>query len=135
MNKQMTFRAMTLTELLVVLAILGVLLLLSFPVLRPLFSKTHALEAKTNLKHLSELQKVYHMEYTRYTDQFQDLGFEPARLVSDENGTAHYKIEIFQASPDEFSARATSITDFDGDGNYNVWEINHSGIPREITPD
>ena len=57
-NKKMkhrhAFKGMTLTELLVVLAILGVLLLLAFPVLRPLFAKTHALEAKTNLKHLSE---------------------------------------------------------------------------------
>ena len=41
-----TLKAMTLTELLVVLAILGVLLLLSFPVLKPLFSKRMRLRLK-----------------------------------------------------------------------------------------
>ena len=51
--------AMTLTELLVVMAILGILLLLALPVLKPLFSRTHAIEAKTQLKHLAELQKIY----------------------------------------------------------------------------
>lgn len=135
MKQTMRLKGMTLTELLVVLAILGVLLLLSFPVLQPLLGITHELEAKTNLKHLSELQKVYHMEYTRFTDQFQELGFEQGKLVNEENGTAHYQIEIVQASLEDFSARATSITDFDGDGTFNVWEINKAGIPREVTPD
>lgn len=128
-------KGMTLTELLVVLAILGILLLLAFPVLKPLFTKTYQMEAKTNLKHLAQLQKVYHMENIRYSDQFGDLGFEQASLVSQENGTAHYQVEIVKANQNEFVARATAITDFDGDGTFNVWEIDKGGKPREIIPD
>jgi len=128
-------KGMTLTELLIVMAILGILLLLAFPVIQPIFSKTHALEAKTNLKHLAELQKVYYLEYTKYSDQFQEVGFEQAQLVSEESGTAHYQIEIVQASRENFIARATSITDFDGDGTFNIWEIDKSGIPKEVEQD
>ncbi|MEL6135730.1 MAG: type IV pilin protein, partial [Bacteroidota bacterium] len=121
--KRRKLSGMTLTELLVVLAILGVLLLLAFPVLKPLFSITHSLEAQTNLKHLATLQETYHMRTNRYSDNFSQLGYEQAKLVSEENGTAHYQIEIVRVSNAEFLARATSITDFDGDGVMNVWEI------------
>lgn len=134
-NSSYTLKSMTLTELLVVLAILGILLLLAFPVLSPLFSGTYAMEAKTNLKHLAQLQEIYHLSHMRYSDGFQDLHFEQAPLVSEENGTAHYAVEILQAGTDDFVARATAVTDFDGDGAYNVWEIDKSGIPQEIKPD
>lgn len=126
---------MTLTELLVVLAILGVLLLIAFPVVKPLFSKTYALEAKTNLKHLSELQKVYYLEHMQYGEQFSRVGFEHAKLVHESDGSAHYQIEILRADREGFKARATAVTDFDGDGAMNVWEIDHRGIPQEIIPD
>ncbi len=126
---------MTLTELLVVLAILGILLLLAFPVLRPLFSSTYAMEAKTNLRHLAHLQEIHHLSHLRYSEAFQPLHFEQARLVSEANGTAHYEIEITQADQEGFLARAKAVTDFDGDGQFNVWEIDQNGIPRELIPD
>ncbi|MEL6625885.1 MAG: type IV pilin protein [Bacteroidota bacterium] len=133
--KSHSLSGMTLTELLVVLAILGVLLLLAFPILKPLFSITHAVEAQTNLKHLATLQETYHMRTSRYTDNLSQIGFEQAKLISEENGTAHYQIEIVRVNNTEFLARATSITDFDGDGILNVWEIDKNKIPREVVPD
>ena len=126
---------MTLTELLVVLAILGILLLLAFPALKPLFAKTYALEAKTNLRHLAQLQKIFHMEHLRYSAEFAPLGYEHAALVNQENGTAHYRVEIFHADAEAFRARAVAVTDFDGDGTFNVWEVDQGGIPREVIGD
>ncbi|MEO0470838.1 MAG: prepilin-type N-terminal cleavage/methylation domain-containing protein [Bacteroidota bacterium] len=135
MKTNFRLKGMTLTELLVVLAILGILLLLAFPVLKPIFSKTYSMEAKTNLKHLAQLQEIHFLEKISYADQFQPIGYEHARLVNQENGTAHYQIEIIRAGRDDFLARATAITDFDGDGTFNVWEVDKSGIPKEIQPD
>ena len=126
---------MTLTELLVVLAILGILLLLAFPALKPLFAKTYALEAKTNLRHLAQLQKIYFLEHSRYCTEFGPLGFEHAPLVNQENGTAHYRVEILRADAEGFQARALSVTDFDGDGVFNVWEVDQGGIPGEVVGD
>jgi type IV pilus assembly protein PilE len=131
----MKLKSMTLTELLVVLAILGILLLMAFPVLSPLFSSTYAMEAKTNLSHLAHLQEVHHLTQRRYAKAFPELHFEQAPLVNEENGTAHYQIEILHADREQFSARATAITDFDGDGQFNVWEIDQRGVPREVQPD
>ena len=127
-------KGLALTELLIVLAILGVLLLLAFPVITPIFAKTHAMEAKTNLKHLSELQKVYFLEHMTYTDELSHLPEQP-RLVTQEDGTAHFQIELLQVSREDYLARATAITDFDGDGVFNVWEVTKSGIPKEVVAD
>ncbi|MEO0898641.1 MAG: type IV pilin protein [Bacteroidota bacterium] len=128
-------KGMTLTELLVVLAIVGILLLLAFPVLKPLFSIAHGLEAQTNLKHLASLQESHYLRMNRYTDEIGAIGFEQAKLVTEENGTAHYQIEVVEVTKGDFLARATSITDFDGDGTFNVWEVDKSKIPREIVAD
>ncbi|MEO0583775.1 MAG: hypothetical protein AAF135_16235, partial [Bacteroidota bacterium] len=43
--------------------------------------------------------------------------------------------EMVRVNNTEFLARATSITDFDGDGILNVWEIDKNKIPREVVPD
>ena len=60
--------------------------------------------------------------------------FEAPETV-EQNGTANYVYEILSASNDSFKARATSITDFDGDGIYNVWEIDEKGNPKQTVKD
>lgn len=131
----MKVKGMTLTELLVVLAILGILLLMAFPVLKPLFTKTYSLEARTNLKHLASLQETYYLERMAFAENFQAVGFEQPRLVTQESGTAHYQFEIIRANRQDYLARATAVTDFDGDGTFNIWEVDKNGLPHEITPD
>ena len=58
-RKNYRMKAMTLTELLIVLAILGILVLLALPNFTSIFQKTRSKEAQLNLKHLSTLQKTY----------------------------------------------------------------------------
>jgi type IV pilus assembly protein PilE len=129
-------KAFTLTELLVVLVIIGILVLMALPVLMPLISKTRSLEAKQGLKHLHSLQKTYFYEHSRYTTNLEDLGFEQEKLVSEgEGGKANYRIEVVEAGPNTFVAKATAIVDFNGDGKFNVWEIDHEQNLREITKD
>ncbi len=133
-NKKLA--AFTLSELLVVLVIIGILVLLALPSLMPLISRTRGLEAKKQLKHLETLQKTYFFEYSRYTDDMVALGFEQSRLVTDEPpGTANYLIEIAGASASGFQARATAVVDFDGDGVYNMWEIDQDGNLVELQKD
>ena len=115
--------AFNLQELLVVLVIIGILLLLALPKLMPLISKTKSIEAQTQLKHLQTLQRQYFFVNSKYCMEFNDLGFEAPKTVAS-NGSANYEYEIVKATNTEFKATATSITDFDGDGIYNVWEIN-----------
>jgi type IV pilus assembly protein PilE len=127
-------KAFTLTELLVVLIIIGILVLIAIPNLMPLISRARSAEAQMQLGTLHQLETTYFYMYTRYTDDFEELGFEPSKLVT-EGGSAHYVIEVVEFSNNEFKAKATAITDFDGDGVYNVWEIDQDKNLKEVVKD
>ncbi len=124
----------TLTELLVVLVIIGILMLIALPNLMPLIAKTHSLEAQQALVTLQKLEKSYHQMHVKYTGDLPELGFEPERTVPD-GGNAKYRIEILEASPTGFLARAVAVVDFDQDGTFNEWEITQEGAPRELVKD
>lgn len=80
------------------------------------------------------LEQSYFYTYSRYSEDLYEIGFEQQTLVT-EGGTANYFIEIVDASEEGFIARATSVIDFDKDGNYNEWEINQDKIIRESVKD
>ena len=126
--------AFTLTELLVVLIMIGILVLLAVPNLMPLISRARSVEAKEQLGYMHLCQRTHFFTYSRYSDNFEDLGFIQEPLVT-QNGTANYVIEVIEATNNTFKARATSITDFDGDGIFNVWEIDQDRILKEVTKD
>jgi type IV pilus assembly protein PilE len=127
-------KAFTLAELLVVLVIIGILVLIALPNLMPLISRAKSTEAKTQLAHLYNLEKNYFYMYSKYTDNFQQLGFEQEKLVSD-GGNANYKIEIVEFSAVSFKARAEATVDFDADGTFNVWEIDQEKKLIEVVAD
>ncbi len=134
-NTKRKLKAFTLSELLVVLVIIGILVLLALPSLMPLITRTRSIEAKQALKHVHTLQKTYYFEYSKFSDDLRALGFEQEGLVTDGTGNANYDITIAEATPVSFLARATAVVDFDGDGEYNVWEIDHEGKMIETVPD
>lgn len=131
-NKRL--KAYTLTELLVVLIIIGILVLIALPNLMPLISRAHSVEAQTNLNHVYNLQKSHFYQYAKYSDNLRKIGFEQEKLVA-EGGQAKYKIKIVSSSPSGFVARAESTVDFDGDGTLNIWEINQEKQLSEVQPD
>lgn len=124
----------TLTEILVVLIIMGILVLLALPNLMPLITKAKSTEAKLQLQHVYTLEKNYFFEKSKYASVLEDISFEQQKL-SAEGGQANYRIEIIDASSNSFKARATAVVDFDGDGKFNVWEIDHNKNLTEVTPD
>lgn len=126
--------AFTLTELLVVLVIIGILVLIALPNLMPLIAKTHSLEAQQALTTVQKLQKSYHQLHVKYTDDLLELGFEPEKVLT-EGGNAKYLLEISDASTVGFKALATAVVDFDQDGVFNKWEIDERGKLREVIKD
>lgn len=136
MNKRTLprLKAFTLTELLVVLVIIGILMLIALPNLMPLISKTHSLEAQQALTTIQKLQKSYHQMHVKYTNDLLALGFEQEKTIP-EGGKAKYLIEVIDASPTHFVAKAKAVVDFDQDGTFNEWEITHDGELRELIKD
>jgi type IV pilus assembly protein PilE len=86
------------------------------------------------LGHLHTLEKSYFYLHSRYSDNLEEIGFEQEKLVTEE-GNANYQIEIIEAGPVGFRAKATAVADFDGDGEYNVWEIDQDKKLVEIVKD
>jgi type IV pilus assembly protein PilE len=127
-------KALSLVEILVVLVIIGILVLIALPNLMPLISKAKSTEAKMQLEHLHTLEKTYFFSNSKYTNDFAALDFEQEKLVSD-GGKANYRIEVVEASTATFKAKATAVVDFDGDGTFNVWEIDQDKNLLEVTKD
>lgn len=123
-----------LQEMLIVLAIIGILLLIALPNLMPLITKAKSVEAQVQLKAIYNAEKQYNFNYSKFSSNFNEIDFEAPKTIK-ENGSANYTYEIIEFSDAAFKARATAITDFNGNGIFNVWEIDHNGVPKQITKD
>ncbi|MCH2045460.1 MAG: type IV pilin protein [Saprospiraceae bacterium] len=129
------FAAFTLTELMVVLVIIGILILLALPRLTGLFAQAYSLEAQRQLQYINALQEMYYQRNFRYANNLTELRFEPPKLKRD-GGDALYIYSIANASKNGFVARAEASEDFDKDGTLNIWEISQEqGSLKEVVLD
>ena len=71
-------------ELLLSMAIIGILASLSVPLYLPLISRAKSTEAKLQLKHIIMLEKNYFYVNSKYTDDLNSIGFEQPKLVKNE---------------------------------------------------
>ncbi|MFQ6606906.1 MAG: type IV pilin protein [Fidelibacterota bacterium] len=114
----------TLTELLVVLVIIGLLVLLAVPKFTSVVGKTKKTEAKLMLNQVHVLEESYRDEHDRYSQDLEEIGFEQEKLTT-EGGKARYKIEIVEADDTSFVATAIAVVDIDRDGVMDKWQIDH----------
>lgn len=120
--------------MLIVLAIIGILLLIALPNLMPLITKAKSVEAQVQLKAIYNAEKQYYFMYSKYSSNFTEIDFEAPKTTK-ENGSANYVYEIIQSDNTDFKVKATAITDFNGNGVFNVWEIDQNGVPKQIVND
>lgn len=124
----------TLTEMMIVLVVIGILTLIALPKFMSVTTKAKMTEAKTQLKHLHTLQKTHYYERDRYAEELSAIGFEQRTLVTD-GGNARYEIAIEEAGTAGYTATATAVVDFDNDGTNNVWEVDETGEVRQRVAD
>jgi len=124
----------SLTELMVVLVIIGILVLIALPKLMPVITKAKTVEAKLNLKQVYMLEKSYKYEHDTYSLNLSEIGFEQEKLIKD-GGQARYIIKIVSADQNGFVATTTSTIDFNNNGVFNVWQVDETGNIKEVTPD
>lgn len=130
----MKVSAYNLQEILIGLIIIGVLLSIAVPELFPKITKAKTTEAQLQLKALYNSQTTYRYMYSKYSNSMDEIDFVIPKTVK-ENGQANYIYEILSANNNSFRARAIAITDFDGDGIFNIWEINEDGVPKQTVKD
>ncbi len=133
-NEKYYVNAYSMTEILIVLCIIGILLLMVLPSQTSVISQAKSIEAQSMLNHLYGLEKNFFYRHSRYSSDFEEIGFEPA-LTIDAGGQAVYTIQIIEASTNSFKATATSLSDFDDDGNFNTWQIDNKKLLKEIVKD
>lgn len=126
--------AFTLTELMMVLVIIGILILLALPNLQGLIGQAYSLEAKRHLSHIQSLEGSFYHQNFRYSNNLTELRYDPPKLRRD-GGEGLYIYEIVNATKEDFLVRATASEDFDGDGQMNVWEIRKQGGAVETVLD
>jgi type IV pilus assembly protein PilE len=127
-------KAFSLAEILIVLAIMGILIMLVVPNQAGVASRTKSLEAQQELKMVHNLQYAYFLQYSKYSADLTTLNYIPHKLVN-AGGTANYEVSIIEASPSGFKAKAEAVVDFNGDGKKNIWEIDQEGVLKEIQVD
>lgn len=101
----------TLTELLVVIIIVGILAALAIPRFGRSTGKAMETEAKLALHQVQELQRVYFLEHKTYSTSLEAIGFEQEETIVDDpkDGTARYKMSIESADTDDFLAVAQPV--------------------------
>jgi type IV pilus assembly protein PilE len=129
-----TLKAFSLMEVLIVLAIIGILTLSAATYFGGTVSKAYSLEAQQNLNFIFTLEKTYFYTHSKYSDNLKEIGFENAK-TSKEGGNAKYTYEVTQASNAAFKVRATAVEDFNANGVFNVWEVDQDKNIKEVTPD
>jgi type IV pilus assembly protein PilE len=134
LNKHRRLKAFSLAEILIVLAIMGILLMLVIPNQSGIATRTKSMEAQQELRMIHNLQYAYFLQYSKYSLDGKEINYIPHKLIT-EGGTALYRISITEASPSGFKAKAEAVQDFNGDGKYNIWEIDQEGQPKETQVD
>ena len=129
MRKHKKLKAFSMLQIMGAILIAGILTAIAVPKIMSSVTKAKQVEAKNELEHIYSLERLYYLEHSKYTPDFELIDYEQ-QLLETEGGGAKYKIEIIEAGTTTFSASATAILDFDGDGVFNVWEINQD---RKIT--
>lgn len=124
----------SLAEILIVLAIMGILIMLVVPNQAGVASRSKSLEAQSELKMVHNLQYANHLQYSKYSMDLTAINYIPHKTVTN-GGTANYEISIIEATTTTFKAKAEAVVDFDGDGQKNIWEIDQEGVLKEIQPD
>jgi type IV pilus assembly protein PilE len=132
--KSRKLSAFSLAEILIVLAIMGILIMLVVPNQTGIATRTKSMEAQQELRMIHNLQYAYFLQYSKYSLDSKEINYIPHKLVTD-GGTALYRITITEASPNGFRARAEAVQDFNGDGKFNTWEIDQEGQPKETQAD
>lgn len=126
--------AFSLAEILIVLAIMGILIMLVVPNNAGVATRSKSLEAQQELKMIHTLQEAYRMQYSKYSMDLTQLNYIPHKLVT-AGGTANYEITVIEANTTGYKAKAEAVVDFNGDGKKNIWEIDQGGVVKEIQPD
>lgn len=125
-NKKTKLKAFSMNEILIVLVIVGILSTIAIVGYKDYIAEAYRVEARHNLENIKTRQDNYHMTKLEYCSDLTKLRFkQPLREV--DGGRSVYTYEIVEAGRNTFIAQAIADKDYDGDGVFEIIEINQKG--------
>ncbi len=112
-------KGFTLIELMIVVAIIGILAAIAIPNFLNYQCKAKQAEAKSTLGSLRTAQEAYYAEYSTYADNTAKLGFSV-------RGDAKYTITIDSGDQNGFAATAEAA--LRGSANDDKWKVDQDGV-------
>jgi len=119
MQKLTNQKGFTLIELMIVVAIIGILAAIAIPNFMNYQCKAKQSEAKSLLGDLRTAQEAYYAEYDTYTTDLDRVGFQP-------KGDTRYTIAVTENTT-TFTATATEIGNRVSSGQTDVWTMDQEG--------
>ncbi|MBL8027692.1 MAG: prepilin-type N-terminal cleavage/methylation domain-containing protein [Fibrobacteres bacterium] len=105
-------KGFTLTELMIVIVIIGVLASIAIPKFRSVTTRAKAVEFKPILAHIYALQESHYSESDSYTSDLGQLGFDDPK--------AKFFTFSVEADSTTFTAIATCTADLKGENNESL---------------
>jgi len=131
MRKMM--RGVTLTELMVVVVIIGILTMVAYPNYRQYAARAKRNEARAALLQIATNQEKFYLQNNTYTTDMTELGFGSASnyLTSSKS----YIVDVTSATPNNFVAQADyQNIDPDENAKCDIYVIDGQGN-KTSTPD
>ena len=121
-------RGFTLTELVVVVILLGILASLAIPRFGRTTNKAMELEASLALEKVYQMQNIYFLQHRVVCDNLVDLGLvELGTLASEPNEERRYKITLEKLSDETYIAKAVPTV-----AQLKAFAMDQSGRIREL---
>jgi type IV pilus assembly protein PilE len=121
----------TLAELLVTLAIMGILASVTYPMYVGYVTKSRQQEAQVELTAIRQAEEMYRLQYNTYTNDLNNAGFSWKPPVSPVPRYAYRILGGWSATT--YTAQASG--DIDNDGVNDVWTIDQDGALVNTTND
>ncbi len=115
-------KGFTLIELMIVVAIIGILAAIAIPNFLNYQCKAKQSEAKSNLGNIRTQQEAFRAENDTYADTVADVGFTTV-------GSARYTYSVNSATTSAFTAAASASIN----GNTDGWTITEGGVLTNVT--
>jgi type IV pilus assembly protein PilA len=120
-------KGFTLIELMIVVAIIGILAAIAIPNFVKFQCRSKQSEAKGNLKALYVSEESYRAEFDTYSSSITQIGFAP------KGGKIRYAYEITTGTSSAFNASANVATTFAGELGSDAWTITDANAVANTT--